>query len=93
MDSKDWQELVQQLLLDVQKTNQEQLRMLGELKADIEAIKQKQEDQSKTLDRHEVDIANLKQVQERHKSYFKIIGSAFAAVVTIISALIAFFRS
>ncbi|WP_290597052.1 MULTISPECIES: hypothetical protein [unclassified Archaeoglobus] len=93
MDSKDWQELVQQLLLDVQKTNQEQLRMLGELKADLEAIKQKQKDQSLILDRHEKDISNLKQVQERHKSYFKIIGGAFTVIVTIVSAFIAFFKS
>ncbi len=92
MDSKDWQELMQQLLLDVQNTNKKQLEMLGELKADIKAIKQKLQDHDETLGRHEAEIGKLKQVQERHKTYFKIISGVVAAATMLFSTIVGFFK-
>ena len=93
MDSKDWQELMQQLLLDVQNTNKKQLEMLGELKADIKSIKERLQDHDEVLSKHEAEIGKLRQVQERHKTYFKVLGGGFAAVVALISSVVSFFKS
>ena len=57
MDGRDWQELMQQLLLEIQKTNQEQLQILGELKACVNSIKKRQDKNR---------ILRLKQKLDKH---------------------------
>ncbi len=87
MDSRDWQELMQQLLLEIQKTNQEQLQILGELKACVNSIKKRQDKHEERLDEHDHEIATLKDVQAKHKTYFRLLGAAISLIVTALAAL------
>ena len=43
-----------------------------------------------TVKKHNEEIENLKTTQERHRTYFKIIGSAIGIIVIVVCALLPF---
>jgi len=87
MDGREWQEFIQETLLDIQKTNQEQMKMLGEVKACINSIKKQQDRHEQKLKEHDKDIEKLRDVQTRHSTYFKLIGAAISFVTTLFASL------
>lgn len=66
---------------------------LGEIKGTQEQILKKQDHICEILWKHENRIRNLEIEQEKHRSYFKLIGSALGIIATIFGAIVAWFKS
>ncbi len=77
--------------------NEEQMaklfQTLGEIKGTQEQILKKQDSTCAILRDHEERIRNVETVQERHRTYFKLIGSAVAIIAAVFGTIVAWFKS
>ena len=63
---------------------------LGEIKGIQNQILNRLDKINGTIQTHDEEIENLRTTQERHKTYFKIMGSAIGIIVIIVCALLPF---
>ena len=63
---------------------------LGEIKGAQNQILNRLDKINGTIRTHDEEIDNLRTTQERHKTYFKIIGSAIGIIAAIFCALLPF---
>jgi len=61
---------------------------LGEIKGIQNQILNRLDKINGTIQTHDEEIENLRTTQERHKTYFKIMGSVIGIIALIISALL-----
>jgi len=64
---------------------------LGEIKGTQEQILRKQDSVCRILHDHEKRINDVEKVQERHKTYFRLIGSAVGILATVFGAVAGLF--
>ncbi|ADB58547.1 hypothetical protein [Archaeoglobus profundus] len=63
---------------------------LGEIKGTQNQILEHLKKINGTIRTHDEEIGNLKTTQERHKTYFKIMGSVVGIIVVVFCALLPF---
>jgi chromosome segregation ATPase len=63
---------------------------LGNVKGTLNSVKSKINDIENKVNSHSDEISKLRLVQERHKTYFKIMGSVIGIIVLVFVSLLPF---